>query len=81
MKFFATNAALFYSLQPNVNALDLCRTCEKIAKCAKKLDVCENAVGTVQKLIQVFRGKTNYLSFSPVVSTLFIAVSAFRGRA
>ena len=65
MKFFATNAALFYSLQPNVNALDLCRTCEKIAKCAKKLDVCENAVGTVQKLIQVFRVKYELFVFFP----------------
>ena len=53
MKFSATNAALFYSLQPAVNGIDLCRTCEKIAKCAKDLEVCQNAVGEVQKLIQV----------------------------
>ena len=52
MKFSATNAALIFSLRPMVGALDLCRTCEKIGKCAKELEVCEKNSGKLQKLIQ-----------------------------
>ena len=71
MKFSATNAALIFSLRPMVGAIDLCRTCEKIGKCAKKLEICEKEAGKIQKLIQKVKQMFSKFYFDTFVNFVY----------